>query len=357
LALFVTAALTFYYFVGFVGLESKVRVPYTYPGVPAGPVGGPFNLQGHGERTVWRTYQSPHNGVGVAGFITMALATLLLANRLFRRRAGTGPVDRLLAALARRRCKATRILPFLLPAALMVFALAWIASYFSAPVRFHFNAREAVRQLSTAGIRGWDLSQTGPFVFGEGVGGQVKVARLTPSLVRELNRNGMRIGGKEGPREYQMPGALPLVLMAALIAFALLGRRTRVRCTLLPFGILNGYVVGWLVSSQAGVLDGDGTVNLFWMIHFGPFGAAALAVLAVIHYKVETLDLPVESRQGWMSLFLLAGAAMPLGSYFLSNASKGSPAALWVFLYAALSALYVMLARLDSPPAKAVRPS
>ena len=170
------------------------------------------------------------------------------------------------------------------------------------------------------------------------------------------------MGAKEGPREYQIPGALPLVLMAALMVWAVLARcgwffgwnreksvyqGSRV---LLAFGILNGYVVAWLVSSQAGVLDGDGHVNALWIVQFTPFAVAGIAVLAAIHHKVENLDLPLAARQCWFGLFILAGAAMPLGSYFLSNASNGSPAALWVFVYAGLAALLGMLTRVDPPP-------
>ena len=356
LLLFVTAASSLAYFIGFVGLESKVREPYTNPGLP-GSSGGPFNLQGHGEKTVWKTYQAPGNGVSVAGFLTMALSSLLLLNRLFRRRGGRGPVDRLLGTLARCRSKGVGVVPFLLPAALLAFSIALVANYLFAPAHFHLDARKAARQLSAAGIQGWDLSQTGPLVFGKSVKGEVQVALLTPSLVRELDRNGIRIGGKAGAREYQIPGGLPLVLMCTLIAWSLFGRLTRTSRkerngqvkhaarVLLAFGILNGYVVAWLVSAQAGVLR-DGAVDLFWMFPFVPFAFAAAAVLAVVYRKVQDPLLSLESRQGWMSLFLLVGTAMPLASYYLSNASDGSPAALWVFVYTALSSISVLLARL-----------
>jgi hypothetical protein len=367
LLLFVTAASTLAYFIGFVGLDSKVRVPYTYPGLP-GSSGGIFDLKGHGEKTVWRTYQAPQNGISVAGFLAMAFSSLLLLNRLFRRQGGRGPVDRLLGALARRRSKAGVIVPFLLPAALLAFSIACLSSYVFTPVHFHLDPREAARELSAAGIRGWDLSQTGAFLFGKNVDGQVQVALLTPALVRELDRKGMKIGGREGPREYPIPGVLPLAMMAALSGWVFIGRFTlsprkerggpvkhAVR-TFLAFGILNGYVVAWLVSAQAGVLDRDGAFDVSWLFHFGPFALAAAAVLAVIHRKIQSPDLTLESRQGWMSLFLLVGAAMPLGSYFLSNASKGSPAAFWVFLYAGLSALYALLARLSPAGKRGVTP-
>jgi hypothetical protein len=342
--------MTFYYFVGFVGQDSKVRVPYTYPGFQGPAIQGGFNLKGHGGKTVWNTYQSPYNGVMVAGFLTMAFSSILLLNRLFQRRVGfgiLGPMDRLLAALSRSRVRLGQFIPFLLPAALMVFAFNCIVSYIATPIHFHLDAREAVRQFSAASIRGWDLSQTGPFVFGEGIGGQVRVALLTPSLVRELNRNGMRIGGKVGPREYPIPGALPLAGMAGLSLWVLLGRHPRTRHAILAFIILNGYVVAWLVSAQSGVMGINGDVDFQWVFHFVPFAFAAIVVTTVILRKVQDNGLPLDARQGWTSLFLLAGAAMPLASYLLANATKGSPAGLWVFVYTALSALFVLLARLE----------
>jgi hypothetical protein len=356
-----TATLAFAYFVAFVGVDSKVWTHHWYPqGLEVLP--GGFQGNGLGGKTVRRAYQSPLNGVSVSGFVTMALTTLLLVNHLFRRGPAPGPVDRLLAKAADSRRKLPRVVPFLAPAVLMVFAVGCLVNYLSAPVHFRVDPRSAIQQLSIDQIMGRDLSQTGSFIFGKGIGGAVTVTVLTPSLVREMNRKGVKISVREGPLEYQIPGARPLVLLVALILLAVCGRcgqifgwhthRSIFRGSLavLAFGILTGYVVAWLVSSQAGVLTKDGDVNALWMVQFVPFAVAGIAVLAVIHRKVENLDLPAEARLGCLVLFITAGAVIPLGSYFLSDASSGSLAALWVFVYAGLSALLGLLVRVDPSP-------
>lgn len=355
LAMILTLVQSFYYFVAFIGLDSKVYVPHTYPGVPAAPPGY-FDLQGLGQRTVIRIYESPLNGVCVVGFLVMALATLLLFNRLLRRRDGTGPVDRALVAVAGHRGQFGRLSSFLVPVVVVLAMLGWGVHIVATPTRFHLDASAAIKGFEADQVHGWDLAQTGPFVFGQGATGAVQIAVLTPSLVREMNRHGVQIGGREGPREYQIPGLLPLALMAALslVGFSRwrsptrhhdversAGLRARV---LAAFGIRHLYVVAWLVSAQAGALDRDGRADLLWIVHLLPFVVASMAVLAVIHHKLENLDLPRAATQGWAGLFFLVSTAMPAGNYWLANAAVGSPAALWVCVYTELSALVWLFA-------------
>ena len=96
------------------------------------------------------------------------------------------------------------------------------------------------------------------------------MALLTPSLVRELDRNGMKIGGKEGSSRIPDPWGPSSGADGSPLRLVLIGRLTRssrkerngpvkhAARALLAFGILNGYVVAWLVSAQAGVLAGTG---------------------------------------------------------------------------------------------------
>jgi len=320
-------------------------------------------------------YWSGRYGFETAVSLAMALAALLLLNRSLRRRNGRGPIDGLMIALSGRQGRAGRVTGIILPAAVLCFAGVCTVRYLTMPVHFYRDARQAAQHFLQDGVRGWELAQTGPYLFGEGRTGVVDVTILTPSLVREMRKTNpkQQIGG-HGPyqfdpsegyrspaepdprREYQIPGVLPLALLLALCIWAVWAKGARRPAggasfdeygarALLGYGVLNLYVVIWLVSAQMDPLVPGGAVKGEWKTFMALFMFTAVPVLAVAYRKVESLALPFAARQGWFSLFFLVGVALPLGSYFTANAAKGSPAALWVFVYVGLSALYWLLAR------------
>jgi hypothetical protein len=311
-----------------------------------------------GSRLRMVTEAAQTNGMNFALGLSLVAGGLLALNRATRPRdGGHGPLDRLLVRHWKSSVVRGRAARPITAIALLLVTAGWLSYQSVARTRFHFSAADAAEAFKREA--NFNLFVTGNLMYGVAEDGETThVARFTPALVRALNRNETSAYGPVRPHEYPLPGMLPVAVLAVLAGFAYWRRQrsggvrtgsdepdTFTARSLLIFGLVNGYVVVWLVLGQrdslfmdtrffqAGVIDPDGLVNAAILL------VAGLAVLVMVCSKIEARLLPLAARLGWNWIYFATSLAMVAWSYGFSNAAHGSPALLWILLYLATGAL------------------
>lgn len=312
-----------------------------------------------GTRMKLQSEAAQTNGMDFALGINLVASGLLALNRGLRRRDGSGgPIDQMLALRwAFGKVPGDAAWP-LAAVILFVIATGWLGYQALARTQFHFSpavAAEAFRKDAN-----FNLYLTGNLIYGVTADGKTThIAHFTPMMVRALDRNQTSVFSPLRPREYPLPGVLPVAVLLTLAFVALQRKRREARVqqgepqqpdiatarALLIFGLVNLYVVAWLALGQrnslfmdtrffqAGVIDPDGLVNAMLLL------VASGAVLAVVYRKIEEKRLPLATRLGWTWFYFAASLSAVAWSYGFSNAAPGSPVLLWILLYLAAGAL------------------
>jgi hypothetical protein len=286
--------------------------------------------------TVRQTHMRKENGINFAVGLGLLFAGLLAANRATKRRnTDAGAIDRLAGPLGGSPL-------WVAPLIVMAVAGGWFAYRLVAQTEFHWTAKSAASAFADVG--GYRLAETGDFIYGAKWDSKTThVAYFTPALVRELRRAHVSVGGHDRPVEYPMPGFLPIMMLAALAGYVVWRRRysasaaqpypgADMRHPFLAFGLINLYVMLWLVSAQSGVLFGN-DVNPEWLVPAVLISIATFSALAALWHKAEAATLGIDALAGWMSAFFLAALLPVAWTYYFSDVAPESPVLLWFLLY------------------------
>lgn len=294
------------------------------------------------------TVPANSNGIAFAAGVMLCLAGLLALNRATpgQPREG-GLVDR---GLARIGVFGARTIGAV-PAVVALGAMVWLGYLAIARTDVHWSA-DAAAEAFKREVSGFDLAVTGNVMYARASEGSVvHMAHFTPALVRALDRVEFGVGGRVRASEYPLPGVVPLLAFAGLAGFAFVNRRrgtwrpvsseepdTMAARAFLLFALVNLYVVAWIVSGQSGVMFGKDSLHPDWIIPMLSLAPAGVAVIAVIHRKIEANQLPYATRRNWLSLYFAISLASPLWTYYFTDIEPGSPALLWLLAYTAAGA-------------------
>ena len=282
------------------------------------------------------------NAMNFAIGVSLLAVGLLGLNRSLRgARATEGPIDRLMTHLGSVAWPAA-------PVFLFAVASLWLGYQSLVHTRFHFTAPAAVEAFKD--VSGDDLNVTGNLMYGVTFYGKLShVAYFSPTLVRALDRAGKYVGGSVRPHEHPLPGLLPIaaILILALFAAHRTARRDRLAGAsdiiaarvLLFFGLINLYVLVWLISGKMGILYGQDELHPDWAGPVILLLVSAITFLLIVRGKVEAARLPLTARFGWLSMYFAINLGAVAWSYGLSYPAEGSPVFLWVLCYLAAGAL------------------
>ncbi len=344
--------------------------------------------------------EDPFNAIHLCNGLLLALLALLTLNAGLRGQKALGPIDFVAKAVAT---------VVLLPPTLYQIAREGLPALFRwfVGVVVLINAigfllflaadyRPDPPEAFVAQIDPYTVTSTGGILFGNELSGGQGQARLTPALVRALDRAGVSIGETPGRlRELVLPGLLPLAMLFGLIVLRILGRLLSGRSswqtpwvaehrrTMVWSGIIGLYVMGWMAIGQLGtelqVFDSSAQLGsdyagqasrlafgpipgaetgvepgsdamealervvrlrfVRFMVAVGVFLITALLVALAVHQASERTAVDEVAMLGWTLLYTLVLIAGVSGIYFVSFTSAGSPVGPWVFAYGILAAM------------------
>jgi hypothetical protein len=292
------------------------------------------------------------NGINFAAGLSLLMVGLLAANRGSRRsRKGPGIVDNAIGRLSAGRWT------WQIVAAAATFAAFGIfgSLYFGHTVT-HWDTESAVTALKTE-VGPLDIYVNGDWIYGISADGNTThIAAFSPTLYRALDRANVEIGEFKYPFEFPVPGFLPILMVIGLCAAVLWRRRGKAQNSdgpglrnarsFLAFGLLQLYVVLWLLSAQAGLEIRSG-YNPDWI---GPalfLLVSQLVLIASVYDRLRANVLPAAQQWGWIGLYFATSLVMLPWAYHFSEASWRAPALLWITLYLGFTALlwWLMMVR------------
>jgi hypothetical protein len=208
--------------------------------------------------------------------------------------------------------------------ALALFFVALGVALWFVNFRFHADPGEAVDAFRTQKVQ---VTNTGTLLFGRGEDGRVHMTWLTPDLVRALDRESLNVNAEgKNEAEFPLPGFLPVVLLLVLAALWLRARRDAPGRSAdwtqggfaLGFGIINLYMVGWLLFASLRVYSSNYTCIVLagLGVPFTALGARSIA-----------------SDAWWAFLFFPIHLGAVVGIYAWSFKTAGTPAVLWMLAY------------------------
>ena len=265
------------------------------------------------------------NGINFAAGVMLCLAGLLALNRgMPGTSRGGGAVDRGLARVGGFGVQAAGVA---VPALLILTTVVWLGYLLVARTNVHWDATAAAAAFKRD-VAGYDLAVTGNVMYARAIKGPVvHMAAFTPALVRALDRAQVGVGGLVRPREYPLPGVVPVLVLAGVAAVAFVKRRrgswrpvspgapdTMAARAFLVFALLNLYVVVWIVSGQRGVFFREDILHPEWVGMAITLLLAGLGAIAALHRKIEANGLPYATRAGWLFLFFAVSLAAPCGA-------------------------------------------
>lgn len=262
--------------------------------------------------------------------------------------AGAGAGALLLAWAVVRR--GTRRSPHLaLPIAVAAVAVVVLAVYWGRDARLHWAGATAAVHFTDAPSSGVHSSADLLYVTDDDAG-LTHLARIEPSLIRAITASGygLRVGGDP---EFPLPGWLPLLSLVALAIFAVMGIRrgqadlVRRRCLLL-FGLINLYLVWWLVAAMDPPVYREGPTDQaqvrleeFKVIEYAVFGGLGLLFTLAIGSKIGHSSLTPPEQAGWATLCFALQLGLIAGLYLVTSNQPGNPAAAWIAAYALAASL------------------
>jgi hypothetical protein len=300
------------------------------------------------------TIVSKYNGANFASGLALIFAGLLALNRGSKRQnQDEGVIDRRVAWAGLLRSP-------VIPVLLMAITGIWFGYRLLVQTKIHWTPTDAAAVFRNDVA--YRIYVTGGMMYGVSIDGTTThVAHLTPALMRAIYRSGLNpalSGETSANAEYPLPGVLPLLALIVIAVAVYWQSKQPARAPPTPaltvltaFGLMNLYVVWWLVSAQEGVLDGDektSWVNPDWGTSTVLLLVPALCTLAAMRRKILQTTLRRAVRVGWLGSYFLAALAPLAWSYRYSNATPGSPALLWILLYLACAGLcWFLLVRWD----------
>ena len=288
------------------------------------------------------------------GFSALGLA-LFAFNALFSKPRGRGPIDWLFWRWGRNAVEAF-LLPLTPPRRLIIIWALALFVLLGLSYRYHFTAKAGIAAIGMHDLQGI-LHDSNGLLFARGKDHVSHIMRITPDLVRELERANIDVTqARTDPSELPVPGFLPflLLLVTALWQFAnkeaiyrnfktelakdwqdLLWRETRLaqRNLVTAFGLVNLYVVIWLVSGESGIYTSHGTIHPLWLANMTFLLFCSLGMLYATVRTVEDPRYPLAVRAGWGGIFFGLNIVTLVLIMTQSGSSLGNPAYCWINLW------------------------
>jgi tetratricopeptide (TPR) repeat protein len=321
----------------------------------------PNSLFGSGDTVITPSLTAAEdlsNGMNFAAGLSLVLVGLLAANRGSRRfREAPGLVDKFLGSLGGK-------LPWqIIAAAGSLAAFATFGSLYFGHTVVHWSTNDAVSAFRTK-VGPLDIFVNGDWVYGISPdGATTHIAAFSPALYRALDQANVEIGEFKYPVQLPVPGILPILTLLVLCAAALWRWRRATdganapalwtaRC-FIAFGLLQLYVVFWLLSAQQGVEIATGDIRPEWIEGAAFLVVSQLVLIASIYDRLKAGLLPAQQLWGWIGLYSATSLAMLPWAYYFSDASRRGPALLWICFYLGLAAMLWWLLMAQRQAAKA----
>jgi len=184
------------------------------------------------------------------------------------------------------------------------------------------------------------LSQAGEHVLGRGFeGGPTHLLRITPDLVRALNREGLGTSVQDWP-EFLAPGWTPLWVLAAAMLLERLLARSGTTFTLrlaAVFGAIGLFVVTWTAAAQQGIVAQGGFIQPFFHARFLLVLFTGTAFLRFTFVKMAASDLV--ARGVWAFPYFFFTLAAPISVALVTQRTPGNPLLVVPLVFAGLGAL------------------
>ena len=279
-------------------------------------------------------------GMGALG------AFLLAVNILVASRRGKGPIDWLFSVWD-RKTPGWMGWPVTVPRWVVLVAGFVTVVMGTSNFKFYLDPEEAVSAYEEHEID-FQLSNSGRLLFAVDEESTSHVAWITPDLVRTLVARGMDVHPfRQEPNELPFPSVLPFILagVLALILSKFSASSTggdRAVCFwagIWIFGLLNLYVMLWMVTGLTGFSMLGGGIHPEWLTSMM---LAAIVWIIWINGTAKRSELwrgQPGIAMGWLGLFFGSCVVTQILIMSQSNSTSGSPAYLWMFAWIVMTGI------------------